>query len=131
MSIETKVLPNEPVIIISVTPPIKTPDDAVALYSEVVKFKRDAGVKPVYRVLDFSRAQLHFSDMMVGMAAERGQEGGYSDPEVRTVFVGTDEMVEFGVKALQNQTQYSAANIVGMFTSVDDAVAFVRQHLVK
>ena len=92
--------------------------------SEAVKLKNELG-RAVYRIIDVTTMDLTFPDMTAAMAAERGLEGGSGDPDVTTCFVGSGALVEIGTKALAEQDQYGKGN-VKMFTSVDDAVDFIR-----
>lgn len=124
MSIETRRLLENSTLVVTALPPPQFPDDVINLAQEVVEFKKVAGGH-VYRILDFTRLPMSFSDLVMGMGADRNAEGGINDPDVSTIFVGSGEWVEFGVKAFREQAQYGQTNVKHICTSVDEALAFV------
>jgi hypothetical protein len=126
MSIVTKHLLENSTIVVTAIPPPQFPDDVIKLAQEVVNFKKEAGGH-VYRILDFTRLPMSFSDLIMGMGADRNAEGGINDPEVSTIFVGSGEWVEFGVKAFREQAQYGQTNVKHICASVDEALAFVQE----
>jgi hypothetical protein len=128
MAFQTKYMTGEPIMVVLYAAALEF-DDAAKVRQEVVKFKQAQGGH-VYRVLDFSKTQLTFDIMVSAMAEERNQPGGVGDPDVTTVFVGTAELVAFGVKAMKEQKQYGQAK-VELFTSVDEAVAFARSKIAE
>ena len=71
MSIKVTSYADERILVITMTPPIITPDDPIATLQACVEFKA-TGATPVCRILDFSQTKIDFSSMMMGMAAERG-----------------------------------------------------------
>lgn len=124
MAINVEKLASEAIIILYGSEPLAVPEDPMKVMQEVVNFKKEVG-RPVYRVLDFSKTNLTFSDMMMSMAFEREQSGGANDPDVSTVIVGTTEVVRLGAESLRSQEQYGKAN-VHFVTSVDEALAYIR-----
>ncbi len=124
MPIHVSNLPDLPVIILEYYSHAKTPDDVEQTLQEVAAFKNERGGK-VYRVIDFSKILVNFSDMMLGMATELGREGGSNDPNVITVFVATGELLEFGAQALREQDQYGKPSVF-IFGTRDEAIAFIR-----
>lgn len=125
MSIKVDVLRDDHIIILHGEEPLAIPQDPIKVMEEVSKFKKEVGGH-VYRILDYSKIKITFSDMMVSMAAELDHEGGANDPDVTSLFVGTDEMVRLGTASLKNQEQYGKAK-VHLFTSVDEAIEQARQ----
>jgi hypothetical protein len=125
MSIAITRLSDDKTILIAVFPPPRIPDDVTNLAQEVVNFKKAVGGH-IYRVLDFTKLPMSFSDLVMGMGSDRNAEGGINDPDVSTVFVGSGEWVEFGVKAFREQAQYGQTNVKHICASVDEALAFVR-----
>lgn len=111
-------------IILENTPPVEIPDVVLENTRQSAAFKQKLGT-PIYRILDVSKVDLQFSDMMVAMGAERGMEGGSSDPDVTTLFVGSGELVKMGTKALAEQDQYGKAR-VHLFTTQEEAIQFAR-----
>jgi hypothetical protein len=125
MSIETTHLPEDYTILVTIIPPPKFPDDVINLSQEVVSFKKAVGGH-IYRILDFTKLPMTFSDLVMGMGSDRNTEGGINDPDVSTIFIGSGEWVEFGVKAFREQAQYGETNVKHVCISVDEALAFVR-----
>ncbi len=117
--------PGEPIVLITMIPPINPTEDAPQASIEALKLKRETGGH-VYRILDFSQIKLTFTDLVLGMAEDAHHEGGMTDPDVTTAFVGSGELVQLGVKSLTEQKQYGAVNPTRLFTSVDAALADVR-----
>jgi hypothetical protein len=125
MPIQVSKLTDLPVIIFEYYSNAKAPDDVETTLKEVVAFKKERGGK-VYRVIDFSKIQVGFSDMMVGMGTEVGREGGSNDPDVITVFVATGDLLEFGAQALREQEQYGKPSVY-MVGTREEAVAFIQK----
>jgi hypothetical protein len=128
MPFQIQHITGEPIMVVTMADPLQF-DDSAKVRQEVVKFKQEKGTH-IYRVLDFSKTKLTFDVMVSAMAEERNQEGGVGDPQVTTVFVGSTELVAFGVKALKEQKQYGQAP-VELFTSVDEALTRVRAKMAE
>ncbi len=126
MSIQVEKFNEIRTILITFSEPLQTPDDAQQALAESAAYKAELGA-PICRILDFSQARLNLSNMMVGMAFERGKEGGTYDHDVANIFVGSDEMVELGVSALQGQEQYQGANVKGLYASPEEALDHARE----
>lgn len=118
-------LPDEHIIGIAILPPTENPKDGIALAEEVIKFKREVGGH-IYRILDFTKLPMSFTELMMGMSADMNPEGGINDPNISTIFIGSGEWVEFGVKAFKEQVQYGQTNVKHLCTSLDEALAFAR-----
>lgn len=129
MSVELKELPNEPILVVLTHPPLRIEDGPIASQAVVV-FKKKLGGH-VWRVIDFSELDMTFSDAMLGMATEQGVEGGINDMDVSTIYIGSSEIVKFGVKAFQEQEQYGKTNVIGLFETVDEGIAFARADIKK
>jgi hypothetical protein len=128
MTVEVKEVPNEPIILFSVVLPHTPEDDVRAATQGTTEFKKKWGGH-VYRVVDLSHFELNFSQAMMGMAAERGLEGGVNDLEISTIYIGSGEWVTFGVKAFQEQAQYGQTNVIHICSTVDEGLAFARAHI--
>ncbi|MBN1563451.1 MAG: hypothetical protein JXA10_06420, partial [Anaerolineae bacterium] len=102
MSIHVQRINEEPIIVITYQDPISIPEDPAKALEASASLKQAVG-GPVCRILDFSQVKLNFSDMMLGMAYEKDQEGGTYDPNVANIFVGSDELVKFGVESMAHQ----------------------------
>ena len=125
MPISTDKRPQNATIIFTVIDPLTIPDDQIQQLQETVQFKQAVG-KHIYRIMDFSTAQIDFGMLVAGMANERGVPGGSNDPEVTTYFVGSDSMVQLGVKALQDYEHLYGKTDVRLATSVDEALADIQ-----
>ncbi|NLX09244.1 MAG: hypothetical protein GXY36_06275 [Chloroflexi bacterium] len=128
--LEIKELPGEPIIVFHVRLPHVPQDDVSETLKTTAEFKQKMGGH-IYRIVDLSLFNLSFSDAMLGMAAERGAEGGVNDMEMSTIFVGSGEMVKFGAKAFQEQKQYGETNVVFVCSTVEEGIAFARAELAK
>ncbi|MBN1564675.1 MAG: hypothetical protein JXA10_12590 [Anaerolineae bacterium] len=126
MATEVTRVPGLPVVIIDNLPPIKVPDDQMVASTEAAKLKRELG-RPVYRIIGVTKIDLTFSDMVMAMGVDRDQEGGVGDDDVTTIFVGSGELVKMGTNALAEQDQYGGKGKVFMFTTQEEALAFVRE----
>ena len=126
MSIKVEKYPEIHTVLITMVEPLTVPDDAVGALAASAEFKKDQGCC-ICRILDFSQVKLNFSDMMVGMAAEKGHEGGLYDADVATVFIGSGELVELGVEALKSQPHYKGANVAGLVRTREEALEIAQK----
>lgn len=125
MSTNIEKLDDIRTIIITYIAPVSVEEDGGIALKSSADYKREVGT-PICRILDFSQAKLNFSDMMIGMTFEKGHEGGTYDPDVFNLFIGSDDLVKLGVESLAQQDHYKGANVKGLFTSRDDAIAAAR-----
>lgn len=132
MSIQTKYLENEPIIIVSIIPPIEIPGDVLGVVQTVAKFKHEQG-KHVYRILDFTTLgqDLPFSSLVNGMVFELNTEGGINDEGVSTIYVGSTEWVLFGAAAFKNQPQYGKTNVIHICGTVEEGISFAHADIQK
>ncbi len=132
MANKVKEMPNEPIIVISVLPPERGPEEAKEMLKVVTDFKHKIGGH-VYRILDFSVLSegISFSNLILAMGVELKQEGGINDEDVSTIYVGSSQWVVFGAKAFQEQPQYGKTNVVLVCESVEEALAFAREDIKK
>lgn len=131
MPLKIQSLPDEPILIIEMFTPADPFKDGEAELKATIDFKKKIGGH-VFRVLDFTHAEIKFGDMMQGMAAEKGKEGGINDPDVSTVFVAQGDMAQLGVEALREQKQYGDfRNVIGLFPTRDAAIAAIHAEMVK
>lgn len=129
MALQISRLTDLPVIIFDYTGSINPEKDIDTTLQEVVAFKKERG-GGVYRVIDLTKMQLNFSDMMVAMAVERGRDGGANDPDVTTVFAATGDLYSMGVESLRGQEQYGKV-MVHMFPTREAAMDFVKSDFKK
>jgi hypothetical protein len=132
MSIQSRSLPDEPIIIVSVLNPIKIPDDVIASVQASAKFKQTEG-RHIYRILDFTSLgqDLPFSTLVNGMVFELKADGGINDMDVSTIYVGSTEWVLFGARAFREQAQYGPTNVMHICGSVDEGIAIARADIEK
>ncbi|MBN2303183.1 MAG: hypothetical protein JXQ72_01820 [Anaerolineae bacterium] len=130
MTIELQELPGEPIITVAVRMPHDPQADVVLSLQAVSDFKKKRDGH-VYRVVDLSLFDLSFSEAMVAMGVEVGKDGGINDPDVSTVYVGSGEWVQFGVKAFREQEQYGTVNILHLCETIEEGIAFARSDIEK
>ncbi|MBI5959426.1 MAG: hypothetical protein HY866_11865 [Chloroflexi bacterium] len=130
MPVKTVVTEGKPIVVCHMLGPLNMPQDADTVIVEVLQIKRKLG-RSLYRIMDFTTANLQFSDMMVGMSYDKGKEGGTYDPEIKTIFVGDYEMVKFGTEAMMSQEHFKGANVVGVTASVAEALDLAHKLLSK
>ncbi|HML23407.1 MAG TPA: hypothetical protein PKD09_17255 [Aggregatilinea sp.] len=124
MAMQIEQVPGEPIIIVHFTGWVEPLEVVDPMLEKVVAFKRETQ-QHVYRILDFSQAQLDFGEMVQGMGSEVNREGGSNDPDVTTMFVVSDDLHKLGVQSIQQQDQYGKAP-VSFFMSCDEAVAYAK-----
>jgi len=125
MSIKVEQFPDKNIVLTYVAP-LSVPADAITALQESSKFKQEMG-GTCYRILDFTQANLNFSDMVVGMAFEKGHDGGVYDANVPNIFIGSGELVKLGVESLATQEHYQGANVKGLYASREEALACVEK----
>ncbi len=130
MTVEIKELTGEPIIVCAIRLP-HTPQDDVRMSQEAVSAFKKKMDGHVYRIIDLSQFNLSFSDAVMGMAADRNEDGGVNDPTISSIYVGSSEMVKFGAKAFQEQDQYGKTNVVHVCSTVDEGIAYARAELQK
>lgn len=130
MAIEITEMPGEPIVLLAAKMPYEPDQDMEASLQAVRDFKKKIGGH-IYRVVDLTHFELTFSQAMQSMAVERNVEGGINDDDVTTVYVGSGEWVEFGVKAFLEQAQYGKTNILKLCKTVEEGLAAAREDLAK
>ncbi|MBI5958384.1 MAG: hypothetical protein HY866_06610 [Chloroflexi bacterium] len=129
MAMQISRLTDFPVIIFDFSGSFDPEKDIEAILQEVIVFKKERS-GGVYRVLDLTKMQLNFSDMMVAMAVERGRDGGANDSDVTTIFAATGDLYTMGVESLRGQEQYGKV-MVHMFPTREAAMDFVKSDFKK
>ncbi len=128
MASQVKFFADEPIMVATIEDP-PGPNDSAEIRQAGVKFIQERGGH-IYRVLDFRKTKMTFDIMVNAMAEERKAPGGVGDPNVTTAFVGSAELVAFGVKALKEQKQYGQVP-VELFSTVEDALVWVRARIAE
>ncbi|HEX3051402.1 MAG TPA: hypothetical protein VHP83_12155 [Aggregatilineaceae bacterium] len=121
MTVKVEEMTKERIIYISIIAPLSFPVDVETPLSSTVAFKQAAGV-PVCCIMDFTQSNLGFSDMIMGLALSQGKPGGFWDPDVYSIIVGTLDWVKFGIKAMQEQEQYKGARAEAIVGSREEAL---------
>jgi hypothetical protein len=85
---------------------------------------------PVYCIYDIGSVYLGFSDLVMTLStAIRGTPGSASDPRVKVVIVGTDDLAQLASDA-SHQEQYGRLNSP-LFASMEEAVAYARAEIAQ
>ncbi len=122
-------LQDLPAILIDIQEPFDPKNDVMKSAEEAARLREELR-RPIYRIIDVSKVDIEFSEMIVAMGTERKKAGGSGDPDVTTCFVGTSDVVRMGTQALAEQEQYGKGD-VKLFTSADDAIRFIRDEISK
>jgi hypothetical protein len=130
MTVTIRELPNEPIIVFELHLPHTPEEDVTSSQKATSAFKKKMN-QHIYRVVDMSFFNLSFTDAMMGMAADMNTDGGVNDPNVSTIYVGSGDMVKFGAKAFQEQTQYGKTNVVFVCSTIDEGITFARAEIQK
>jgi len=119
-----KQLPNEPILLMTVSSPFDMEKDAPPLFALAAKTAEPIPGH-VYCVYDLRKLELSFGDLVLGLSAQTGHvAGSMSDPNITAVMIGSSEMLKLAEKAFQ-QKQYGEIGIK-LFGSVEDATNYVR-----
>ncbi len=127
MPVTVQKMADENIILVAYESPYKVSETTESM--EVIQQIVEQAVGVTYLIVDLSRLNMTFSDMVQGLAASTSGRQGWSvkDPRTRMVVVGANKLIEFGVKAV-NQTQYGGINIP-LFDTMDEALAYVRAEI--
>ncbi|MFN8528953.1 MAG: hypothetical protein U0670_10105 [Anaerolineae bacterium] len=122
MPFEVKQLGNEPIIIVTIIPPVNMQLEPTQRREAANAIARDID-GPVYRITDVTRFEPTFDMIVGGMALDIR----HSERNIRHIFVGKGEMVELVANAIK-QPQYGAQE-GSMVGSMDEALALARKQL--
>lgn len=119
-------LPNEAIILVRVRPHASSsPEEAEVAAACAALIDGDG---PHYRITDFSAFEMTFSGLIQGMSQEKQRiPGSVSDPRLRNIFVGTQDMIALGAHSFK-QAQYGGLDVM-LFATLDDALDYARAHL--
>ncbi|MBN1679248.1 MAG: hypothetical protein JW966_03085 [Anaerolineae bacterium] len=132
MVMVVKQLGDEPIIVITVTPPFDSYKDVIQKLEAIEAIANTIDSPIIYRINDYSAVtQASLDDIMTVLARETrsGSAGSLADPRVRSVAVGSDEMIRLAATSLK-QTQYGNLD-VPLFESYDDALAYIREDMAR
>lgn len=123
MPVQITRLDGEPIIHCLVTGKASATDIAV-MFARCAELSADIAGR-VYRVTEIRDITTSFYDVMLVLRQmSDGRPGSTTDPRFFGVMVGDDEVVRL-IAASSQQEQYGRMN-VPLFSSVDDALAFIR-----
>lgn len=122
MTVTVKQLDNEPIVIATIYDPVDMLVDPFVNRDESNHIARRFTGK-VYRITDFSRFHLTFSQLVQGLA----EDIRLSAPNLVHLFVGSSELVNFAGDVIK-QKQYGERE-ARVFANVDEAVAYARAEL--
>ncbi len=124
LSYEVEKLRDESIVIFTIKKGFKFDKNTEEVQLEVAA-AIEGLPKPIFLVTDFSQIDMTFSELVLALGnARSGDAGSFSDPRLRNVFVGTDDIVDLAAKSLF-QTQYGKIPVL-VFNSRDEAVAYAR-----
>lgn len=117
---------DAPIIIVDCQAPFDFSKDIQAANQAVAELLTGEMEPPIYRVYDFHELHLDFGDLVASLAAKtRSGEGSIQDERIRTVMVGTHDLVKMKSESLR-QTQYGGVD-VPVFDTREMAVDFCRK----
>jgi hypothetical protein len=119
-----------PTVLATMTEPFDTGKEAPVSIGEVNATLAQIEGDLVYIIIDLSQLNLNLGNLMQGFAMaylphEEVRTEHMLDDRVRTLMIGTGEMMKIAVKSLQ-QDQYGNHH-VELFPTVDEALAHIRQ----
>ena len=126
MSLRTEKFPEVRAILFTFTPPLSMPADVITGLTESAAFKREIGA-PISRIFDLTQIAIRFTDILMGLAIEKGFEGGFYDPEVYTVILGQEEWLTVGLEVMKSHPSYKKTNVVGSVHTREEALALAQK----
>jgi len=119
-------LDDEPIVVIDCHAPFDFTADIQAANQAIAQLLEDELEPPIYRVYDFHEIEMDFGDLVASLAAKtRAGEGSIQDERIRTVMVGTHDLVRMKSESLR-QTQYGGVE-VPVFDTQEMAIDFCRR----
>jgi hypothetical protein len=126
MPLKMTKLPNEPIIIATITGILDT-DVVSQMYRQTNEIMAQLGLSKVYRISDYTEANISFADLLrVTALAGTDQPGSANDPRITPLFVGTDAMVRLGADVLR-QRQVN----IQIFRTINDALDAIRLQMME
>lgn len=128
MTYEIKQMENLPIFVATMSEPHDAIADATGIEKEM--HQNIAAVNgTVYYIPDLSAIKITFSNIVIGLneAFKEGSGSFYSNPRVKMLMVGSDEMLRVAADA-GSQDQYGNVPIE-LFATVDEAVAHAKAQL--
>jgi hypothetical protein len=127
MSLEVELLAGEPILIVTFEEPFSVQDDVPIMLAEI-KRSREQEPRQMVVVIDMSRVELDFPDLVYGLGVSaqqiRKEKAAGARMPAKYVFVGSDALVQLAASAMA-QDQYGGIG-AQLFSSRDEAIAFSR-----
>ncbi len=125
MHSEIEVLPDAPIVIVSLQPHVGVDEEVHEIAAAVADLLDEMG-SPLVVIHDFSDYDISFADMVQKLASEsQGLPGSLSDERVIPIIVGRGAMVELGAHSFA-QKQYGDV-VVLLFAELEDALDYARR----
>lgn len=122
-------LPGEPIIILTLQPPLTLPDELRASIEETAHITEQFyGI--YYRIVDVSQPGIQFNDIVMTIAeSAKGRAGSITDVRARNVYVGSGEIVDL-LAGSPLHKQYNSRE-AHRFDTMDQALAYVRSAIIR
>lgn len=126
MAVTVKRLPDEPIIIATLDGLVDA-ETSREVFRETARLYADIH-EHIYRITDCTLIDADFPNTL-GMLIEatKGTPGSTTDPNVTVVLVGGHQLTKFYADAMA-QPQFGGVK-VALFSSLDEALAYVRFHI--
>lgn len=122
-------LPDSPIVVVIIGKDYSIGKDFPEL-AKTVDSKIDRDETGVYAIFNITEMKMSFGDLVIAMSNQSQKApGALADPRLNTIIVGSGELVKLGIQAFQ-QEQYGSLKFP-LFTSVEDALKYVREELKK
>lgn len=128
MSIEAKKLDNEPIIIMSFTPPLNLKEDIQKANEDAAKLSKE--IKgDIYRIEDVSQIEINFGNLVEAMlVATKGDLGAIGATNLHTIVVNPpSKLLQIAIEGLK-QSQYGNIDVTA-FPTLEEALASARQRI--
>lgn len=127
MTLNTKRLGSEPIIIVVWENPLDVRRDVPNMWKEVDNLIK-AGENKIYCVNDLKNVTVDLSTLISGMALQQGSKpGSASDPRIRTMLVGSGPVWKIASQAFK-QVRHGDPN-VQLFSTIEDALTYIREEV--
>lgn len=131
MPYNIELLPDEPIVIVTLSEPFDWVKDVETTTAQVADLTQHLD-GPIYRISDMKQVSLDFSEVVTALASvTKVKNGSFSDPRYRIIFISQKALVdlaEFGAQSA-SQEQYGVAEPIQVFTDLDEALHYVRAEL--
>jgi len=127
MPFELRHIEGEPIVVVECLAPFDFTVDIQESNKAVADLLESGEMEaPLFRVVNFHELEMTFGDLVESLAAKtRDAEGSVQDERIRTVMVGTHDLVRVKSRSLR-QTQYGGVD-VPVFDHLEMAVDFCRR----